>query len=160
MRSPGCFGGLAAFLGLGGLGLLFLYLDWSGGLPPVIGASIGVILLIIAGSIPVVVLLVQTEAANAELERVRSDGATVRARLVEVDGNRGSFRVTADAINPVTGQPCRFVSATVAGTPSDERPADLLVAVDWTDPTRAVIDLGGLAPDRFGWARCIPQSGG
>jgi hypothetical protein len=158
MRTPGCLAGAAAFVGLGALGVGFLVLDWLQVLPAVVGASAGVILLIVACSAPVVILLRQEDRAAADYRRVLTTGRQAIATVAALQPDPGGTIVVARGTNPLTGEPCEFISPPLPeGQPPPTVGATVAIAVDPTDPERGVMDLdrGDRAPG--GWTRCRPS---
>ena len=158
MRQPGCVVGVAAFVGLGALGVGFLVLDWFQALPAVLGASAGVILLIAACSVPVVILLRQDDRATADYRRVLVTGPRVTATVTALQPNRNGTTVVARGAHPLTGTLCDFVSPPLPRHEALPAPGEaVVVAVDPSDPARAVMDFdrGDRAP--AGWTRCLPS---
>ncbi|GIW09361.1 MAG: hypothetical protein KatS3mg061_0418 [Dehalococcoidia bacterium] len=158
-RSPGCLVGAGMFCLLGLVALLLLLLEWVGALPPVVGASLGVIALIVGCSTPVVVLLHQAEQEAAHYLRVLREGPRTEATVARLEQQGRTWQLEALGNHPLLGQPCRFRGPVGRGP----LPASLavgqpiVVVVDPSDPARALIAHAGSEEHRpAGWARCLP----
>ncbi len=166
--SVGCMAGIGLGLAfLGGAICLFILGAGERGHPALLVGS--VVCLLIAGTVPLAIVVRQGSEDARAIDAVLARGSRVDARIVEVrcQARRSpGCRIIAHGVHPTTGDPTYFVGPALRVHSAFELRdrQTVSVCVDPSDPTRAVMDLWFLSGRKpVGWTVCaatLPPSHG